>query len=416
MRGRRTFAGAAVLLLVALGATSCGDDDEGKDAAPSASDGPAEAPEVQGVTDSTIKVGGIATLTSPTQINYDGIDDGARALFERVNAEGGVHGRQIDFVGVEDDHFDNTANEDAARRLIQQEKVFAVAPVATGSFAGAGALQRAGIPFFGWGVQSAFCNNREGFGFNGCLVSEDPDEKLVVWPGLISEAYPDAKTFGAISEENQPGPRSVGQLVNGAADFGLEDVYLETAVPYTNVDFTPYVQAALAADPDVMFLVLNGPNAIQMAGRLRAAGYDGVITTPTVYDPRVLGVETVAQALEGTVSNYGFAPFEQEGNPGIDQMKADLAEYAPERLLTQPVAAGYMSAALLVAILEEVGPELTYERFYEVTEGGFSFDGDGAIGKITFPEAHDTNPNCGSLSIVRDRKFEVLHDLDCPKP
>lgn len=415
MRGRRAVA-VATVLLVGLVAASCGEDDDEEEASPSGAGRPAGAAEVQGVTDSTIKVGGIATLTSPTQINYDGIDDGARALFERVNAEGGVHGRRIEFVGVEDDHFDNAANTEAARRLVEREKVFAVAPVATGAFAGAEVLQRADVPYFGWGVQSAFCKHRQGFGFNGCLVSEDPDKKLVVWPGLIRQAYPDAETFGAISEENQPGPRSVGQLVKGAADFGFEDVYVETAVPYTNVDFTPYVQAILEADPDVMFLVLNGPNAIQMAGRLRASGYEGIITTPTVYDPRVLGIETVAQALEGTVSNYGFAPFEKEGNPGIDRMKADLETYAPDRLLTQPVAAGYLSAALLVAILEEVGPELTYERFYEVTQGGFSFDGDGAIGEITFPEAHDTNPNCGSLSIIRNRTFEVLHDLDCPKP
>lgn len=98
-------------------------------------------------------------------------------------------------------------------------------------------------------------------------------------------------------------------------------------------------------------------------------------------------------------------------------MKTDLAEYAPNRILTQPVAAGHLSSAVLVAILEALGPDLTYENFHEATEsGGFSFDGDGAIGEFTLPEAHDGSPNCGSLSIIRHRTFEALADPDCPQP
>lgn len=414
MTRRRNKVFVSLVVALALVGAACGSDGGSAGTGPAGGRAPRET---RGVTDTSIKVGGLATLTSPTQINYSGIDVGAKVLFDRVNAGGGVHGRKIDFLGVRDDHFDNAANIDEARRLVEQEKVFAVAPVASGTFAGAEVLQRADVPYMGWGVQGAFCGDRQGFGFNGCLVSEAPDYKLLVWPGLMRRAYPRAKTIGAISEENQPGPRSVGQLVNAARDFHFETVYEETAVPYTNVDFTPYVQDILKAAPDVMFLVLNAPNAIQLAGKLRAAGFKGVITTPTVYDPRVLQVDTIAQALEGSVSNYGFAPFEGTGHPGIDQLKADLARYGGDTLLTQPVAAGYFSAALLVAILEKVGRDLTLERFYEVTEGGgFTFDADGAIGKISYPEAHDTNPNCGSLSIIENGAFRVLVDLACPKP
>lgn len=399
-----------VVLAVSLVAAGCGDDDEGE-----ASGSPAAEAEgtTTGVTDTTVKVGGLGTIESAGSVTYAGVEEGARALFERVNAEGGVHGRTIEFLGVRDERLDNAVGIEEARRLVERDEVFAVVPIATARSTGANEVfQRAGVPYFGWGTQTSFCGPEMAFGFSGCLVSEDDDYKNLAWPNVIRKAFPDAETIGAISEEGDPGPRSTGQILAGAAEYGFEEVYRDTSMAYENVDFTPFVQEIMAANPDVLLLVLNGANAVQMAGRLKAAGYEGHISAPTVYDPRVLQVEAAAQALEGTSHHYGFAPFESD-NPGIAQLEADVERYAPGTQITQPVAAGYFSALLFVEILEATGEELTRESFLETANSGFRFDAGGAIGEITFPDAHDGNPNCGSLSIVRNRTFETLVDLSC---
>ncbi|HEX8803240.1 MAG TPA: ABC transporter substrate-binding protein, partial [Acidimicrobiales bacterium] len=57
----------------------------------------------RGVTDTSVKVGGLITASGPTTALFTDAEAGARARFERANAEGGVHGRTIDFVGAEDD-------------------------------------------------------------------------------------------------------------------------------------------------------------------------------------------------------------------------------------------------------------------------------------------------------------------------
>lgn len=94
-------------------------------------------------------------------------------------------------------------------------------------------------------------------------------------------------------------------------------------------------------------------------------------------------------------------------------MKADLETYAPEgTLLTQLFAWGYYSAMMFTQILEAVGPELTYERFYEVANT-FAFDGDGGLPGHRFPEAKIRIKECGSIVQLKDGRFRTVVDLTC---
>lgn len=76
-----------------------------------------------GVSRGSIKVGAIFTETGP----FDGrpATYSARAYFQMINAQGGVNGRKIEFISY-DDGYDPTQGLNAARRLVEQDKVFAV--------------------------------------------------------------------------------------------------------------------------------------------------------------------------------------------------------------------------------------------------------------------------------------------------
>lgn len=410
----------ALLLALSLVAAACGDDDGGDDAAsPPGGDTDAEptAP-TPGVTATSIKVAGLGTMTSPRQATYVGMDVGAKVVFDKVNAAGGIAGRTIDFLGVFDDNDNNETNAEQARKLVQQEKVFAVAPVITNFFAGAEFLQRANTPYFGWAFHEAFCNTEQGFGFSGCLVAKGADVKSTGWPAMMLELFPDLEKVAFIAEDTDAGRNAVPQFVRGAPHLGLEVVYADTSLPFGGgPDLTPYVQEIISAEPDIVFMTLAAAAAIQLAGRLKAAGYEGIIAAPTTYDPRIAAAPQVAEALDGVYNNVGFDNF-QSTSKGIRTMLADVEEYAPaDTLITQPLASGYFSALLLVRILEEVGEDLTHERFYEVANGGFTYDADGAIGEITYPEAHEISPQCGSIAQLKDGKYVSSLKLTCyPRP
>ncbi len=78
-----------------------------------------------GVTDSSILVGQSAAFSGPEAGLGLEMKQGIEALFNSVNNEGGVHGRKLKLVALED-NFDPGKAEDNTRKLIKQEKVFAL--------------------------------------------------------------------------------------------------------------------------------------------------------------------------------------------------------------------------------------------------------------------------------------------------
>ncbi|MFA5891905.1 MAG: ABC transporter substrate-binding protein [Actinomycetota bacterium] len=76
-----------------------------------------------GVSRGSIKIGSIFTETGP----FDGraATYSARAYIQMINAQGGVNGRKIELISY-DDGYDPTQGLNAARRLVEQDKVFAI--------------------------------------------------------------------------------------------------------------------------------------------------------------------------------------------------------------------------------------------------------------------------------------------------
>jgi len=78
-----------------------------------------------GVTDTAIKIGFVGSMTGPAAIWGSGNMAGATLAFEELNAAGGINGRKIEFITVDDE---TSAPKGIAgfNRLVQSDKVFAV--------------------------------------------------------------------------------------------------------------------------------------------------------------------------------------------------------------------------------------------------------------------------------------------------
>ena len=82
---------------------------------------------VPGVTDTSIKIGSFMALSGPVAAVGVPVKKGMEAYIKYVNEQGGVHGRKIELL-IEDDQF-NPANALAAvKKLVEQDKVFAISP------------------------------------------------------------------------------------------------------------------------------------------------------------------------------------------------------------------------------------------------------------------------------------------------
>lgn len=101
-----------------------------------------------GVGSGTISVGQSAALTGSLAENGIQYAKGAKLYFDHVNGKGGVHGRKIDLVTL-DDAYDPKRAEKNTRKLIEEKKVFALFGY-TGTGASLAALplaDKAQVPF-----------------------------------------------------------------------------------------------------------------------------------------------------------------------------------------------------------------------------------------------------------------------------
>ena len=77
-----------------------------------------------GVTSATVLLGGTVPLTGEAAA-FGTVGPGAKAYFDYVNARGGVHGRKIEY-RYYDDAYNAAQTVHATRRLVEQDRVFAL--------------------------------------------------------------------------------------------------------------------------------------------------------------------------------------------------------------------------------------------------------------------------------------------------
>jgi ABC-type branched-subunit amino acid transport system substrate-binding protein len=409
------------LLLALLGA-ACAVEDDDEDATGGTSGGSSESSGAEepttrttrGVTDDAVKVGGIIAAA-----NFTGAEVGAQARFDRANAEGGVNGRTIEFVGVEDDGNDAAADLAAMERLVQQEEVFALVPNVT-SGTNADFPQEANVPLFGWGINPAFCGNPVAFGITGCVTDPNSTRGSNA-SGKVLAAHFDGntdQTVAIITDDNDSGRGGVRLIQGSMEDAGFDVVYAEAAIPpppTTVGDYTPFVNDLLTSDaggpPDIIILQVSVGAVVGLSNALQPV-FDGFVMGP-FYDPRLVA----NPAFEGQGVYTQFLPYEYaDENEHVARMIADIEAYdaanGTDTVLSLATAAGYWSADMFLALLEETGEDLTVERLLAASDG-WSWEVPGVIGTSTWPANHDEVVPCAALVLVEDGAYVKDQPLTC---
>ncbi|MET8986271.1 ABC transporter substrate-binding protein [Nonomuraea wenchangensis] len=403
----------AVLLPVLLAATAgCAAQQKGAprqegDAAP-------------GVTGTTVKVGGVLTKTSASGYSTKDAEIGAKARFERANAEGGVHGRRIEFIGAEDDGQDAAKGDAAAKKLVQKDQVFALVPVHAPNFGGAAFLEQQGVPWFGWATGPQWCGTRTGFGYNGCLAPKQGDGSQTWWGRQMAELLGGAEGKTVyVQTSDSSGSKYGGTTISQsftAAGFELAGVDSGLPAAAPPPDWLPYVNKIMTSDdggpPDVVVSVIAGTKFnVGLYGALKRAGYKGVLTDATSYDVAILKDPASATALDGVIAAPMFEPFESTA-PEIARLKQDVEKVAPGTPLTQHLAIGYWAADIFLDLLGKTGSDLTRERFLATANGSYLYENPG-FGRIEYPKDH-TEPNgCGALVKLEGGAFRVAKSMKC---
>ncbi|HET6856815.1 MAG TPA: ABC transporter substrate-binding protein [Streptomyces sp.] len=409
-----TAAVAALLFATACNSASTGSSDGGEGKAGGS---------VRGVSADSIKVGGIVSMTTASGYSKKDTDLGAKARYDRANAEGGINGRTIDYLGAEDDGQDPAKNLAAARKLVQREKVFAVAPMSSVTFSGADFLDQQKVPTFGWGTLPSFCGPKHIYGFNGCLVPMPGGTLNQTWPEGLGKVLggTEGKTVALLANDNDAGKFGIRTFTQGFEAAGYDVSYAKAVVPATSTpsDWSAYtkeiMRSAGGKAPDVVISVMQTPYNIGLFTALKRAGFKGVLSDPTDYDPGLLAKDATRQALDGVHVLIQFQPFESDG-ADMQQFKEDIEKAAGGKNvpLNMHMVTGYMSADLFLAIAEKAGKELTVASFQKAA-GSFSDRGT-LVGDRSEPKGQKESFGCGALVQLKDGAYEVSSEFKCYPP
>jgi branched-chain amino acid transport system substrate-binding protein len=345
---------ATALALVAAG---CGrDEDEG--------DG-ANAP---GVTDDTIKLGSSYPFSGPASA-YGTIGRAAKAHFDWVNSKGGVNGRRIEFVTL-DDGYDPARAVSNARRLITQDKVFALFNTlgTANNLAIWDYVNQQKVPHLyvatgasDWGKDVA--KHPYTIGWQPDYVTE-----ATAYADYVKQNKPSAKV--AVLYQND----SFGKDLLSGFEQGIEgsqvEIVARESYEVTDPTVAPQVAKLARSGADTFLNIATPKPAAQAIGTVAKSGWKPLHILNNVAASKTLVLEPVGfEAAQGIVSvSYFKDPEDPQwaDDAAMREYKTQLKRFGPRLNPDEPFNAyGWASAATMVKALEDMGDEPDREKLMD---------------------------------------------------
>lgn len=354
VRGAAGIAAATALALVAAG---CG-----------AGAGAGGGGAVPGVTEDTIKLGTTQPLTGPAAPGYAKISKAMTAYFEKVNAEGGIHGRKIELI-VEDDGYNPTNTATKTRKLVQRDKVFALA----------GAL---GTPTHTAVLDFIRQNKIPDLMVSSGSLSWNQPDKYPYTFGWQTDYVREGKILATHAKENFP-DKTYCSFVQGddlGADGvkGLEIVLGEDALKtkesysVSNTNVAPAIGKLQAADCDVVFgFMIPGFTSLALKTAAKLDYEAQWVISAVGADPAALegylgdGAESLTQGLVAT--SYLPLVFDKK-NSWIKLFAEINDEYNDGAPFDMTTLHGYAMSYAIAQALVAAGENPTREGLVEAIE------------------------------------------------
>jgi len=344
--GRAMRTASLVLLAVtALLAAACSSSSTGGSAA-----GGSSAP---GVTSTTILFGQTVPKTGPAAL-YGESTAGVQAYFDYVNAHGGVNGRKIHFISLNDQYQPPIALQDT-KTLVYTDHVFAEVAV-NGT-----AATEANITVLG-------PNNVPLVGpQTGATIFAGTFRKYLynVWPSYLIEG----KMLGTFAQgqhltkvgvlyQNDDFGKS---LLQGLKNSGIKPAL---AIPYdpTQTDFSPQAAQFKAAHADaVVILAIPGPTT-DFLNALNAINYKPVrIMSQVSAIPQEF--QTAPQEFPGSYSGAFIPPLQDATNAQVKAFLTGMSTYQPGKPQSVFAAWGWTEAQVAVAGLKAIKGPITRDSY-----------------------------------------------------
>jgi ABC-type branched-subunit amino acid transport system substrate-binding protein len=351
----------------------------------------------QGVTPERILLGQSVALTGPAAQLGIQMRNGVKAYLDHVNRQGGVHGRKIELLTL-DDGYEPARTVPNTRKLIDEHKVFGlIGYVGTPTSVPAiPVFTQAKVPFVG--------------PFTGAEALRVPFNRYIFH---VRASYYD-ETDKIVEQVVSTGGRNIAVFYQDDAygQAGLKGVELAMAkrnlkisalgtVERNTVKVEAAVRTIRAAAPDAVVMISAYSSCAEFIRQMRRAG-----SASTFYNVSFVGSKALADALGkegGGVAVSQVVPFPwARGVPVVKEYQLVAAKAGSPDYNFSAIE-GYLVAKVFVEGLRRAGRDLTREKFIDAMEkmdvdlGGFS---------VSYSPKNHAGSRFVDLTIIgRDGKF-----------
>jgi branched-chain amino acid transport system substrate-binding protein len=317
-----------------------------------------------GATDTEIKIGNIMPYSGPASA-YGVIGKTEEAYFKKINAEGGIKGRKINFISYDDGYSPPKAVEQARKLVESDEALLVFNPLGTANntaiqkymnakkvpqlFVATGATKFNDPKDFPWTMGWQPSYQSEAHIYAKFLMKEKPDAKIAVFyqnddfgkdylKGLKDALGAKASMITAEESYETSEPTIDNHIVKLKATGA--DVFISITTP----KFAAQAIKKLAEiDWKPMHIVSNVSSSV--GGVMKPAGFENS-----------QGILSAQYAKDGADPQW-------DNDPGMKKFFAFLEKYYPEgNKLDGSVVYGYGAAQTMVKVIEMCGDNLTREN------------------------------------------------------
>lgn len=316
-----------------------------------------------GVEPGLVRLGMVNAQTGPASALGQGMLAGAQAVFNEVNARGGVHGRKI-VLRVADDAYEPEQTLVQTMAMVQEHQVLAlfgfVGTPTTNAILPL--LTESGVPLVG--VFSGAASLRHPVRpqlFNMRASYDDEAEALIAHLGRTGAIKV------AVVYQNDGFGLSVLSAVEKALRRGTLKLHASASFQRNTLAIKSALAAMMEAEPDVVVLAGTYAPVAAFVTQARAKGLKSRFASVSF-----VGTESLLARLgpegEGMLISQ-VMPFPMDDSLAITRdCRARLRGHANEAL-TYVNFEGCVTAKLMVAGLERAGPQPTRQRLMDALEG-----------------------------------------------
>jgi branched-chain amino acid transport system substrate-binding protein len=345
-----------------------------------------------------IVIGQTAAFTGPVAAGVQETTAGAKLYFDSVNAAGGIYGKTIELVSL-DDKFDPKLSGENARKLITENKAIALflSRGTPHTQAMLPALNEFKVPLVGPSTGAMVLHKPvQPYVFNVRATYQREAERAIKHLSLIGmdriAVWHVDDVFGA-------------DAATGATlgfDASAKKPLLMEKFNREKPDFSAMAPALAKADAQAVLIIGTAAALVEGTKAIRAAGSRAQIVT---LSNNASGgfVKQMGADAHGVIVTQVF-PYERSLSAPIVKEAVDLAKLKEQDGVSPAMMEGFASAKVLVAALRKAGPNPTREKLLVALNSLQKLDIGGM--EVNFSPGDHTGLVFADLSIIGpDGKF-----------